>query len=86
MMLSATHVGSFIVISPDPLPCVMLGLLDRFNDVLIKPFMSNSPIVSFCIEPENFCSGIMKKIDTDEHGRGCRCEAMDGTSEERVGS
>jgi len=34
----------------------------------------------------NFCSGVIVRRDTREHGHGRRCEEMDSATEKRVGS
>ena len=39
------HVGAFIIVCPEPLCGVVLGLLDCLNDVLIQPF-GNPPLFS----------------------------------------
>lgn len=33
----------------------------------------SSRLMLRCIDPEKFCSGLMKRIDTSKHGHGRRC-------------
>jgi hypothetical protein len=43
---AAAHARAAIVVSPEPLRGVILGLLDAFDDVLVQPIMPYSAVVA----------------------------------------
>ncbi|AGI69472.1 hypothetical protein OAN307_c40590 [Octadecabacter antarcticus 307] len=43
------HVGSLVVVSPEPFSCLFLCLIDGFKDVLAQPFATNGSIVALDI-------------------------------------
>jgi len=38
--------GAVVVVSPEPLCGVILGLFDSFDDVLVQPFMPDGSVVA----------------------------------------
>ena len=40
------HIGSVVVVSPEPFGGVILGLFYAFDDVLIQPFMPDGSVVT----------------------------------------
>jgi hypothetical protein len=47
--LAEAHVGALIVVSPEPLCCVILHLADGCEVVLAQPFVADGPVVAFDI-------------------------------------
>ena len=41
------HVGAVVVVCPEPLRGLILGLLDVFNDVLVQPFVPDGAVAAF---------------------------------------
>jgi len=40
------HVGSLVVVNPEPLRCLVLCLLGGFKDILAQPFAANRSVVA----------------------------------------
>ena len=60
------HIGSTVIISPEPLRSLIFGLLSRFKDTFRRPFAADGSVETLDI-------GILLRIQRDE-------EAIDHTA------